>query len=88
MKHSVDRINNCLGYFCGSCSDCLKNQWPLNVRWATHKEQLRNRSNNVRFEIDGKIKCAAEWAEEFGLTHNQFTYRYRAHRVKGYHAPA
>lgn len=80
--HSIDRTNNDLGYYCGSCAECLQKSWPLNVRWATKKEQLRNRSNNVLFCIDGVTHCASEWAENLGLTHNQFMYRYRKCKVK------
>lgn len=79
--HSIDRKDNKLGYFCGSCAECVQKNWPMNVRWATQKEQLRNRSNNVLFEIDGVTRCASEWAEKFVLTHCQFSYRYRKHKV-------
>lgn len=79
--HSIDRIDNDIGYYCGACAECLSKGWPLNVRWATRKEQLRNRSNNVLFCIDGVTHCASEWAENLGLTRNQFTYRYREHKV-------
>jgi hypothetical protein len=51
-KHSLDRIENDKGYE------------PGNVRWATKKEQGRNRADNVMLTIDGVTMCIAEWAEE------------------------
>lgn len=37
-----------------------------NCRWATMKEQQRNRRNNVRLTIDGQGKTISEWAESSG----------------------
>lgn len=42
--HSIDRTNNNGSYTCGVCADCIKNKWPLNIRWATKKEQIHNRN--------------------------------------------
>jgi len=42
-----------------------------NCRWATNKEQQRNRSNNRLLTYKRETKCVAEWAEELGL--DQFT---------------
>lgn len=49
-KHSVDRIDNSRGYE------------PGNVRWATMKEQNRNRRNNRLLTINGETKVLADWA--------------------------
>lgn len=53
--HSVERVNNELGYS------------PDNCEWATRKEQNRNTRQNVLIEHDGQQKCVAEWAEVFGV---------------------
>lgn len=80
-KHEIDRISNYAGYHCGSCADCLERGWKLNVRWATRKEQIRNRKCAALFTISGETKCASAWAEQLGLRYHQFTYQYRHKRV-------
>lgn len=67
---SLDRIDNDLGYFCGKCAECLENQWPTNVRWATASEQAINRSSTRWIEIDGVVKAASEWCKLLGLPYN------------------
>lgn len=53
-KHSVDRINVDGGYE------------PGNVRWATAKEQGRNKRNNVIVTLGGHEMTRAEAAERIG----------------------
>jgi hypothetical protein len=53
--HSLDRLSNSRGYE------------PGNVRWATHKEQQNNRSNNYLITANGTTKTLAAWAEDSGL---------------------
>lgn len=57
-KHSVDRINNNLGYE------------PNNVRWATTAEQNSNRRDNHVVEIDGVRYTLAEAIRLNGLRSN------------------
>ena len=42
---------------------------------VTYKEQARNTSKNRCFELNGKIKCAAEWCEELGIKSSTFFQR-------------
>jgi len=56
--HSLDRIN------------VNGNYEPSNCRWATRKEQQRNKTNNVLFTYKGETKCIAEWSEITGLSFN------------------
>lgn len=55
-RHSLDRFPNRDG-----------NYEPGNVRWATMREQQRNRVNNRRIEFNGETLCVAEWAERLGM---------------------
>ena len=52
---SLDRIDNNLGYYKNNC------------RWATPKEQGRNKRNNHKLNISGKEKCFAELEEITGI---------------------
>jgi hypothetical protein len=49
--HSIDRIDNALGYFKENC------------RWATKKEQAINRKSTIYLELHGEKKIIQEWIE-------------------------
>ena len=41
---------------------------PDNCRWASYKEQSRNRRNNRIITYNGESRCSSEWAELIGIT--------------------
>lgn len=59
----IDRIKNEKGYEPGNC------------RWATCKQNQRNRGNNHRLTHNGKTLCIAEWAEELGIPYGRISNR-------------
>lgn len=66
-QHSIDRIDNMKGYWCGHCLECRAEGREFNLRWATKKEQARNYRHNHLITINGVTKCAVEWEEYAGL---------------------
>lgn len=65
-NHSIERIDNNKGYFKSNC------------KWATSKEQGRNKRNNLLLTYRGQTKCVAEWSEITGI--NQDCLESRFHR--------
>ena len=52
---TLDRIDNNKGYSKENC------------RWTTRKEQTKNRSNTVFFEMNGTSKTVSEWSEVLNI---------------------
>ncbi len=55
---TIERINND-GNYC-----------PENCRWATKREQNRNKSDNVILEYKGERKILTDWATEKGMSYD------------------
>ena len=53
--HSIERIDNNSGYS------------PDNCKWATNKEQQRNKRTSRMIEFQGQTRCASEWEEILGF---------------------
>jgi len=54
--HTLDRI------------DVNGDYYPENCRWATTKQQGRNKRTNILLTHNGVTKCASAWAEEVGIS--------------------
>lgn len=57
-QHSIDRINNDLGYSKENC------------KWSTSIEQSNNRKTNRIIEMDGETKSLAEWCREYNISYS------------------
>lgn len=62
-QHSIERIDNAVGYIAG------------NVRWATSIEQANNKRSNVVLVAFGKSKTMAQWARDAGIAHGTLKHR-------------
>jgi hypothetical protein len=63
-RHSLDRINNDLGYA------------PDNCRWTTSSVQQRNKRTSIALTVDGISRPLAEWAEITGQSTRTLYRRY------------
>ena len=55
-KHSIERINNSLGY---SKENCI---------WVVDSVQARNQRRNVNLTLNGVTKCLTDWANDLGIS--------------------
>ena len=65
-RHTIERNHMNLDY-------C-----PENCRWATYKEQARNKRNNTTVTYNGKSQCIAAWTEELGLKRTTISARLKS----------
>jgi len=61
--YSIERTNNNLGYYKKNC------------KWATRKEQSRNRRSNRNYTFNNKSRCKTDLAKEYGISVSLLTHR-------------
>lgn len=71
-KHSIDRINNNLGYS------------PENCRWATRKEQDQNRVPKSLLTYKGETKSLVKWAYKIGISPEAMRLRVKSGKSEDY----
>lgn len=55
--------------------DLNGNYEPSNCRWITMTEQLDNKTNSTKFELDGKLYTLRQLSNMFGISYYNLVYR-------------
>ena len=79
-KYSIDRIDNDSHYSCGHCTECSKNNWTANCRWATSIQQANNKgysSTNRWLTFNNQTKTITEWANHLNINRRTIMARLR-----------
>lgn len=66
VNHTIERVDNSLGYFAGNC------------KWATHIEQDRNKRTSRKVAFNGRSLTVAEWSEVTGISDRTLIWRLNA----------
>lgn len=66
--YSIERIKNNLGYYKENC------------KWATRKQQARNRRSNIYITHNRKTQLLIEWSEETGIPYSVLWDRIYKHK--------
>lgn len=67
-KHSIDRIDNNKGYYKENC------------RWATNKQQSRNKRDNFYITYKNETKTLVGWCEELNLNYGTIHARLKVYK--------
>jgi hypothetical protein len=78
-EHTIDRINNDGGYWCGhaECPDCGPAARACNCRWATKSEQVRNSRKTHLVTALGETMSIAAWSKRSGIKDRTIARRLR-----------
>lgn len=68
-QHSLERINNELGYFKENC------------RWATQKEQNNNKRNNVLVTYELETLTLSQWADRLNLPYTKLYWQIQKQKL-------
>jgi len=68
--HSIERLNNNLGYN------------PSNCVWANIEQQSKNKQQSRKITFNGKTKNISDWAKEIGISATYLSVRLEKHPIE------